>query len=325
MSSRIIATAAKAPDQVITNDDLAKIVDTSDEWIVQRTGIRSRHISNGENTSVFVIDVAKQLIEKASVNAEDIDLIIVASVTPDYGTPSLACMVQKEIHAINAVAFDITAACTGFIFALNTADMYIRSGMYKNAIVIGGETLSKIVDWSDRSTCVLFGDGAGGAYIEASEQGGIVSRKIGSDGSLYDILTEGYLECTNPFSTVKEQRIHPKYYVSMDGREVFKFATKKVISSIQELLDKEGLTGNDIRYIVPHQANIRIVEVISKKLKIPMDKFYINMESYGNTSSASVPIALNELNEKGLIERGDKIVLAGFGGGMTWGVMIVEW
>lgn len=155
MSGRIIATAAKAPDQVITNDDLAKIVDTSDEWIVQRTGIRSRHISNGENTSVFVIDVAKQLIEKASVNAEDIDLIIVASVTPDYGTPSLACMVQKEIHAINAAAFDITAACTGFIFALNTADMYIRSGMYKNAIVIGGETLSKIVDWSDRSTCVL--------------------------------------------------------------------------------------------------------------------------------------------------------------------------
>lgn len=324
MATRIIATASSVPEQVITNDDLAKIVDTSDEWITQRTGIKSRHISSGENTSVFVIDVARQLVERASVNAEDIDLIIVASVTADYGTPSLACMVQKEIGAKNAVAFDIMAACTGFIFALNTADMYIRSGQYKNAIVIGGETLSKIVDWTDRSTCVLFGDGAGGAYVEASEKGGIVCQEIGSDGSLYDILSEGYTECVNPFNDNKEG-IHPKWYVSMDGREVFKFATKKVIASIKQLMEDENLTNEDIKYFVPHQANIRIVEVISRKLQIPMEKFYMNMEEYGNTSSASVPIAINELNEKGLLERGDKIVLAGFGGGMTWGVLVLEW
>lgn len=324
MATRIIATASSAPEQVITNDDLAKIVDTSDEWITQRTGIKSRHISAGENTSVYVIDVARQLIERASVNAEDVDLIIVASVTADYGTPSLACMVQKEIGAKNAVAFDITAACTGFIFALNTADMYIRSGQYKNAIVIGGETLSKIVDWTDRSTCVLFGDGAGGAYVESSEKGGIICQEIGSDGSLYEILSEGYTECVNPFNHNKEG-IHPKWYVSMDGREVFKFATKKVIASMKELMEKENLANEDIKYFVPHQANIRIVEVISRKLGIPMEKFYMNMEEYGNTSSASVPIALNELNEKGLLERGDKIVLAGFGGGMTWGVLVLEW
>ena len=189
--TRLIATAASAPDQVITNDDLSKIVDTSDEWITQRTGIRERHISSGENTSVLVTDVASQLLHRASVSPENIDLIIVASVTPDYGTPSLACMVQKEIGAANAVAFDIVAACSGFMFALSIADKYIKSGVYKNAIVIGGETLSKIIDWKDRSTCVLFGDGAGGAYVERSEEAGIICEDIGSCGEQYDILTEG--------------------------------------------------------------------------------------------------------------------------------------
>ena len=324
IKTRVIATAASAPKQVISNEDLAQIVDTSDEWITQRTGIKERHISAGENTSEYVIDVAKQLMEKTEVAVEEIDLIIVASVTPDYGTPSLACMVQKAIGAKNAVAFDIVAACSGFMFALSTAEKYIRSGAYDNALVIGGETLSKIVDWTDRSTCVLFGDGAGGAYVEKSQEAGIGCEDIGSAGDKYEILTEGYTECANAFNA-KKAGIHPLWYVHMDGREVFKFATKNVIQSLRKVMEEAGVTAEEIKYFIPHQANMRIVEVISKKLQIPFDKFYMNMDRYGNTSSASIPIALNELNEKGLIERGDKIILTGFGGGMTWATMLIEW
>lgn len=322
--TRVIATAAKVPEQVITNEDLSKIVDTSDEWISQRTGIKERHISKGENTSVLVIDVARQLLEKTEVPGEDIDLIIVASVTQDYGTPSLACMVQKEIGAKNAVAFDVVAACSGFMFALSTADKYIKSGMYENAIVIGGETLSKIVDWTDRATCVLFGDGAGGAYVEKSQEAGVIHENLGSAGELYDILTEGYTNCSNAFNDVPAE-IDPKWYVYMNGREVFKFATKNVVRSMKKVMEEARVDRDEIKYIVPHQANVRIVEVVSKKLGIPMEKFYMNMERYGNTSSASIPMALNELNERGLLERGDKIMLSGFGGGMTWGTMLIEW
>lgn len=322
--TRVIATAAKAPEQVITNEDLSRIVDTSDEWISQRTGIKERHISAGENTSVLVIDVARQLLEKADVAPESIDLIIVASVTPDYGTPSLACMVQKEIGAVNAVAFDVVAACSGFMFAMSTADKYIKSGIYENAIVIGGETLSKIVDWTDRSTCVLFGDGAGGAYVEKSCEAGIVHENIGSAGEMYDILTEGYTSCSNAFNEVPAE-IHPRWYVYMNGREVFKFATRNVVKSMKKVLEETQLDKEEIKYIIPHQANVRIVEVVSKKMGIPMEKFYMNMERYGNTSSASIPIALNELNERGMIERGDKVMLSGFGGGMTWGTMLIIW
>lgn len=324
ITTRIIATGACVPEQVITNDDLAKIVDTSDEWITQRTGIKERRISAGENTSVFAIGTAKQLLERAEVAADSIELIIVASVTADYGTPSLACMIQKEIGAVNAVAFDVTAACSGFMFALSIADKYIKSGVYSNAIVIGAETLSKIVDWKDRSTCVLFGDGSGGAYVEKSEECGIIQEELGSKGEIYDILSEGYTRCSNPFNDV-EQGIDPLWYVNMNGREVFKFATKSVVKSVKNVLDNAGVSADELKYIVPHQANLRIVEIVSNKLKVPMDKFYMNMDKYGNTSSASVPMALNELNEKGLIERGDKILLTGFGGGMTWGTMLITW
>lgn len=324
MTTRIISTGAYAPEQIITNDDLAKIVDTSDEWITQRTGIKERHISSGENTSVLAINTARQLLERANVTADSVDLIIVASVTADYGTPSLGCMIQKEIGAVNAVAFDVTAACSGFMFALSIADKYIRTGVYNNAIVIGAETLSKIVDWSDRSTCVLFGDGAGGAYIEKSETDGIIKEEIGTKGDIYEILTEGYTVCSNAFNDAKEGT-DPLWYVNMNGREVFKFATKSVVKSVERVLAEAGVGVDEIKFVVPHQANVRIVEVISNKLKIPYEKFYMNMDRYGNTSSASIPIALNELNEKGLIERGDKIILTGFGGGMTWGTMLISW
>lgn len=324
IKTRVIATAAKVPEQVITNEDLSRIVDTSDEWISQRTGIKERHISAGENTSVLVIDVARQLLERAEVVPESIDLIIVASVTPDYGTPSLACMVQKEIGAVNAVAFDVVAACSGFMFALSTADKYIKSGIYENAIVIGGETLSKIVDWTDRSTCVLFGDGAGGAYVEKSQEAGIINENLGSAGDMYEILTEGYTNCSNAFNQLPTE-IDPKWFVYMNGREVFKFATKNVVKSMRKVIGESRIEKEDIKYIVPHQANVRIVEVVSKKMGIPMEKFYMNMERYGNTSSASIPMALNELNERGLLERGDKVMLSGFGGGMTWGTMLIVW
>lgn len=324
ISARVVATAGYVPEQIISNDDLSKIVDTTDEWITQRTGIKERHISAGENTSVLVTNVAKKLLERASVSAEEIDLIIVASVTQDYGTPSLACMIQKEIGAVHAVVFDVIAACSGFMFALSTADKYIKSGGYKNAIVIGGETLSKIVDWTDRATCVLFGDGAGGAYVEASGEAGIIREDIGSAGDQYEILTEGYTECANAFND-KESSIHPKWYVNMNGREVFKFATKNVAKSIKKVLEEEQITQDQIKYFVPHQANVRIVEVVSKKLGIPFEKFYINMDRFGNTSSASIPMALNEMNEKGMLEAGDLVVLSGFGGGMTWGTMLIRW
>ena len=322
--TRVIATAVSVPEQIITNDDLARIVDTSDEWISQRTGIKERRISSGENTSVFVSDVAKQLMEKAEVTADSIDLIIVASVTPDYGTPSLACMVQKEIGASNAVAFDVVAACSGFIFALSIADKYIRSSGYENAIIIGGETLSKVIDWSDRSTCVLFGDGAGGAYLEKAQDGGILFEEIGSDGKMYEILTAGYTACSNVFNE-NPAGVDPLWYAHMDGREVFKFATKNVIKSLKKVMEENNITQEDIKYFIPHQANVRIVEVISKKLDIPFEKFYMNIERFGNTSSASIPIALSELDEKGLLERGDQIILTGFGGGMTWGTMLITW
>lgn len=321
--TRIIATGSCVPEQVISNDDLAKIVDTSDEWISQRTGIRERRISSGENTSELAIGTARMLLERAKVEAKDIDLIIVASVTADYGTPTLACMVQKELGLDNAVAFDLSAACSGFVFALSVADKYIKAGIYRNAIVIGAETLSKITNWTDRATCVLFGDGAGGAYVEASEEKGILEEELGSKGELWDILTEGYTSPANAFNDL-EAEIEPEYFIHMDGRAVFKFATKMVVKSVANVLEKAGISSEEITYVVPHQANARIIDVVSAKLGIPREKFYMNMERYGNTSSASIPLALDELNSKGLIRSGDKVILTGFGGGMTWGTLLIE-
>lgn len=325
ITSKIVATGAGIPDQVITNDDLAKIVDTSDEWISQRTGIRERHISGGEDLSFYAAKAARQILDRAGVAPEDVELIVVATVTADYGTPSAACMVQKEIGASRAVAFDVTAACSGFLFAVSLADKYIRCGMYKNALIIGGEILSKIVDWTDRSTCVLFGDGTAGAFLERSEsgEGGILLEELGSEGDMWEVLTEGRVPPANAFNDIEP--LQKEDFVYMDGREVFKFATKKIVSSVTRVLEQAGLTPEDIKYYVPHQANARIVEVAAKKLGLPYDRFYVNIEHYGNTSAASIPIALNELNEKGLLQKGDKVILCGFGGGLTWGTILLQW
>lgn len=324
ITSKIVATGAGLPEQVITNDDLAKIVDTSDEWISQRTGIRERRISQGENLSVLASKAASQILERAGVSPEDIDLIIIATCTADYGTPCLACQVQKEIGAKQAVAFDVTAACSGFLFAASVADKFIRCGVYKNALVIGGELLSKILDWTDRSTCVLFGDGAAGVLLERTEgDDGIIMEELGSKGDMYEVLTDGYTPASNAFNDVEP--LTKQDFVHMDGREVFKFATKKIVESVNRVMDKAGITSEDVKYFVPHQANARIVEVAARKLDVPLEKFYMNIEKFGNTSSASIPTALNEMNEKGLLQKGDKIILCGFGGGLSWGTLLLTW
>lgn len=320
--SKISALAHYAPESVLTNDDLSKIVETNDEWISSRTGIKKRHIADGENTSDICIKIANKLIEKSGIAPEDIDLIIVATITPDYATPSVACMVQGSIGAEGAGAFDVSAACSGYIYALSTADKFIKSGAYKTVMVIAAETISKITDWTDRSTCVLFGDGGGGAILTASAQPcGILSEELRAKGQDGMSLVANEHQLSNPFTT-PDKNNNP--YVSMDGRMIFNFATKVVPSSVQNILEKEGLSVDDIKYIVPHQANSRIIDIIARKLKTPIEKFYVNVSEYGNTSAGSIGIALSEMAEKGLISKGDKIIATGFGGGLTWGSLLIE-
>lgn len=323
MKTRIAGTGHFLPKTVVTNDDLSKIMDTSDEWISSRTGIRERRLATEETTAFMSAEAAKLALSYAGMSPEDIDLIIVATVSADHMTPSCACEVQTAIGADKAVAFDINAACSGFLFALQMADMYIKQGVYKNALIIGAETLSKIMDWNDRSTCVLFGDGAGAAVICASENEsqGLASITLGSDGAKGMVLAGINRSNNNPY--VKTD-IGP-HYIHMDGQEVYKFAVTTVPVSIEKVLKEAGLTTDDIKYFVLHQANIRILQSVSKRLKVDIEKFPISLDHCGNISAASVPILLDEINRKGMLEKGDKIVLAGFGGGLTWGACVVEW
>ena len=321
-SSKIIGFESYLPKNTITNDDLSNIVETSDEWIYSRTGISKRCISTKENTSYFATNVGKKLLEKANMSPEDIDIIIVATITPDYLTPSTACIVQGKLEAKNALAFDINVACSGFVYALSIADKFLKSGMYKNALVIGAETLSKIVDWQDRGTCVLFGDGSGGALLSASKDyNSILAEDLNADGASCEAITGGNLDVKNPFVENKEDS---SFYLQMNGRDVFNFATKTVPKSVNQVLEKANLTLDDIKYIVPHQANSRIVEVVAKKLKVGLDKFYLNLQNYGNTSAASIPIALSEMSKNQLLQKGDKIIITGFGAGLTWASMIIQ-
>ncbi len=323
MKTRIAGTGHFLPNNVVTNDDLSKIMDTSDEWISSRTGIRERHLATEETTAFMSAEAAKRALEDAGVDAQDIDLIIVATVSPDHMTPSTACEVQAAIGAEKAVAFDINAACSGFLFALQMADMYIKQGVYKNALIIGAETLSKIMDWNDRSTCVLFGDGAGAAVLCPAEDDsqGLASITLGSDGAKGMVLAGINRLNNNPY--VKND--YGPHYIRMDGQEVYKFAVTTVPASIEQVLEEAGLTAEDIKYFVLHQANIRILQSVSKRLKVDMDKFPISLDHCGNMSAASVPVLLDEVNRKGMLQKGDKIVLAGFGGGLTWGACVLEW
>lgn len=325
ISVGITGIGSAVPEKVITNDDLSKMVDTSDEWIKTRTGIRERRIVD-ENTATSDLCTlaAKGALKDANVDGKDIDLIVVATVTPDMAFPSTACIVQKNIGAINAAAFDISVGCAGFLYAISTASNFIKTGVYKRALVIGGEVLSKITNWEDRGTCVLFGDGAGACILEECEDSyGILSYDLGADGGNGHFLTQpaGGSRIPTSIETV-EKGLH---YIHMDGGEVFKFAVRIMEATSLEALKKADMELEDIDFLIPHQANERIIKSAAKRLKLSPDKVYINLDRFGNMSSASIPIALDEVYKNNLIKKGDSILLVAFGAGLTWASVILKW
>ena len=323
MKTVIIGTGSFAPPRIVTNDDLAEVMDTSDEWIRTRTGIEQRHISDGPGTTWMAAEAAKLALKDAGGEPEDIDIIIAATTTADNCFPSAACEVQGILGAGNAVGYDVSAACSGFIFALHTMDGLMKTGAYETGLVIGVDNLSKVVDWSDRSTCVLFGDGAGAAVVRACEEKdrGLICGRIGSDGRKASVLTCQARTMGNLLTGTKPE----PGYIAMEGQEVFKFAVKKVPECVESLLKDVGTDMGDVKYLVLHQANYRICESIAKRLKISMDKIPMNIDRYGNTSGATIPILLDELNRQGKLHKGDRVVLAGFGAGLTWGALLIEW
>lgn len=320
MSIEILGTGSYLPANRVTNDDLAKVMDTSDEWIASRTGIRERRISSEEMTTAMATEAARRALLDSGKTAEEIDLIIVATLSPDYATPNTACQVQAALGADHAVCFDLSAACSGFIFALNTAKAYIDAGLATTAIVVGAETLSKLADWNDRSTCVLFADGAGAAVVTGKKEN-LYATVNGSNGKKGFALTCGERKLNN-LLVQNGTDLDP---IAMDGGEVFRFAVSTVPAAIQQVLEKGNVAKEEIRYYVLHQANLRIISSVAKRLKEPEEKFPVNLDRCGNTSGASIPILLDEMNREGKFNRGDKIVMAGFGGGLTWGAILLEW
>ncbi|MDT7931627.1 beta-ketoacyl-ACP synthase III [Clostridium perfringens] len=321
-NAKMIGFGLYTPKNLVENERLQEFLETSDEWIRTRTGIERRYISLDENTSDLAVEASKKALSQARLSAEEIDLIIVATVTPDNFTPSTACIVQDKLGAKNAWAFDINAACTGFIYALKLGRSLIRSGEANNALIIGAETLSKALNWEDRGSCVLFGDGAGATVLTSTEEDcGIKCVNVKSDGSKGDSLVIQGLPLNSPF---KDGREVSKNYINMNGREIFKFATKVMEESIVEILEKENIKIEDIAAIIPHQANLRIIDYVVKRLGIPREKFITNLQNYGNTSGASIPIALCESIDEGNFKKGDNIIMVGFGGGLTWGAALIK-
>ena len=323
--SRIIGTGSSLPDKVVFNKDFEARVDTSDAWIFARTGIRERRMaSEGETTSTFAYRAALNALENAGTAADQLDMIIVATVTPDMPMPSIACQIQKQLKAPRAAAFDLSAACTGFLYALSVADAFIKAGTYKKILVIGAETLSRFTDYGDRTTCVLFGDGAG-AVVLAAERGerGILSTHLYADGAYTDSLCIPGGGSLYPASHDSID-IH-RHYLKMEGQKVFKVAVQFLEKAALAALEKNNITGDDINLLVSHQANARIIDAIAKRLKIPPEKVFVNIEKYGNTSSASVPIALDEANRQHRIKKNDVLLLDAFGAGFTWGSALIRW
>lgn len=320
MTARIAGIGAYAPETIVTNDDLAKIVETSDEWISSRTGIKERRISIEEETSDLAAKAAERALAAAGVKAEELDIIIMGTSSPDCNYPSGACEVQAKIGAVNAVAFDVSAACAGFIFAMNIVQGFFKAGIYQTALIIGAETLSKVTDWSDRSTCVLFGDGAGAAVLK-NDSVGMIDMLMGADGTKGDFLKCKSRTLGNFLTGTKPEL----GLMTMDGQEVFKFAVKRVPESVETLLKRNAVAKEEIKYYVLHQANERIVEAVARRLKEPMEKFPMTIAKYGNTSTASIPLLLDDMLKKGMLKNGDKIVMSGFGAGMTWGAVLLEW
>ncbi len=320
----IIGTGSYLPDSILSNFDLEKIVNTSNEWIVERTGISYRRKADDDVCSSDLgAEAAKIAIDRAGLSFEDIDLIISASSSPDKFFPSTACIIQSKIGAKNAAAFDLQAGCSGFIYGVTTAAQCIATGQFRNALVVGAEVLSKFTDWEDRNTCVLFGDGAGAAVLSQVESGGVLASILGADGGGADLLElpAGSTKEPASFETVKNHR----HYIKMNGNEVFKFAVKILEDSVKKVVAKADLTLEDINYIIPHQANIRIIDAAVKRLKFPREQVIVNLDKYGNMSSASIPVALDEALNAGRIQKGDKIVMVGFGAGLTWGANLIEW
>ena len=323
--AHITGWGMSVPDPILTNDDLAKIVDTNDAWIRDRTGIRERRIApDNVFPSTLGVSASVKALELANVHPAQLDLVICSTSAPEHLFPATACVIQDKLGATKAGAFDLLAACTGFIFATNMAAQAIRSGSIKTALVIGAETLSRFVNWRDRGTCILFGDGAGAFVLQASDEpGGVLSAVMHSDGSGAPLLM---LPAGGARMPATEQTVRDgKHLISMDGREVFRFATRVMAQATREALEAASLTTEEVRWVIPHQANFRIIESAARKLRMPMDKFFINVDRYGNTSTASIPIATVEASEKNLLSPGDNIVFVGFGGGLTWGALVAQW
>lgn len=320
----IIGVGEYLPKRILTNADLEKIVDTSDEWIITRTGIKQRRIvSKSEATSDLAIKAAKQALDNAKLNPHDLNLIIVATVTADMQFPSVACILQNAIGAKNAVCFDISAACAGFIYAMAVAQQFIARGSCKNALIIGAEVLSSITDWNDRNTCVLFGDGAGAAVLSEVKSAGIISMYLGSDGSKRDLLMVPAGGSRNPATKeTVDKRLH---YIKMRGNELFKLAVKAMSHAAIAVLEQAGLKPEDVDLVIPHQANTRIIMAVAKKLGLAEEKIYLNIEKYGNMSSASLSTALCEAVSEGRIKKGDIILLDAFGAGLVWGACVIKW
>ncbi|MCC5468337.1 beta-ketoacyl-ACP synthase III [Pelosinus baikalensis] len=321
----IIGLGSYVPQRIMTNKDLEQIMDTSDRWIVERTGIHERRVAaENESTSDLATKAAQKALEDAKISAAEIDLIIVATASPDMAFPATACVVQENIKAINAAAFDISAVCSGFLYALITGSQFIKAGMYRKVLVIGAETLSRFTDWSDRNTGMLFGDGAGAAVLGETPEGyGILGVDLGADGSGAELLKIPAGGSRHP-ATV-ETILQKQHFIHMNGNEVFKFAVKVMGETTLKALKNANLTENDITYLVPHQANIRIIRSAAKRLGLPMGKVVVNINKYGNTSAASIPIALDEAVKSGVIKSGDIVALAGFGGGLTWASSVMKW
>jgi len=325
MRATITSTAHHVPEKILTNYDIEKMVQTSDEWIQNRTGIKQRHIvSEDEASSDLSTHVANKLLKKRGINPKQIDIIIVGTVTPDHLTPSTAAIVQNNINAQNAWAFDLSAACSGFLFGLETGSKLIESGKYKTVMVIGVDTMTSILDFKDRETCIIFGDGAGGVILEPSKSdNGIISSILKTDGSgasSLNVLAGGSRK-----PATEETIANREHFIRQDGKKVFKFAVKRMSEVSKEVLLKNGLSGNDIKLFIPHQANKRIIDATGERCGIPKDRVLINIDRYGNTTAGTIPIALNEAVENKLINNGDYILLSAFGSGFTWGSVLIKW
>jgi len=328
-ASSIIGTGSYMPEKVLTNEEISKMVDTSDEWITSRTGIRERRIAaENQATSDLAAEAARRALANAGVSAEEIQLIIVATVTPDMFFPSTACFVQKKIGATNAVCFDVSAACSGFLYALQVARHFINTGNRATALVIGAEKLSSLVNWKDRNTCVLFGDGAGAVVIRRAEEGAdapgrVLSTVMGSDGNLADLLKVPGGSSACPI-TPENIESRPNT-IHMEGRETFKHAVTRMLEASQQALELAGLTAADVALVIPHQANARIITAIAERLGLPDERVFMNLDKYGNTSAATIPVALDEARQAGRLKKGDVILLVAFGGGFTWASSVLRW